>query len=67
MNKWYRFQKKPVIIEAYQIGPEEAEQLIETLEGTMKANPGDWIIQGIEGELYPCKDRIFKQTYELVD
>lgn len=37
---------------------------IETLEGTMTANKGDWIIQGVAGELYPCKPAIFKATYE---
>ena len=40
---------------------------IETLEGTHRANPGDWIIQGIKGELYPCKHDIFIATYECVD
>ncbi len=39
---------------------------IETLEGTMMANMGDWIIIGVNGELYPCKDDIFKKTYEDV-
>ena len=38
--------------------------VIETLEGTMLAEPGDWIIRGIKGELYPCKPDIFKETYE---
>ena len=37
---------------------------IETLEGTMTAQPGDWIIKGVAGELYPCKPDIFAQTYE---
>ena len=37
---------------------------IETLEGVMRANPGDWIIQGIKGEHYPCKPDIFEATYE---
>jgi hypothetical protein len=37
---------------------------IETLEGTMIARPGDWIIRGVKGELYPCKPDIFEQTYE---
>ncbi len=37
---------------------------IETLEGVMKADLGDWIIKGIKGELYPCKDDIFTATYE---
>lgn len=40
---------------------------IETLEGTMIAKTGDYIIKGIQGELYPCKADIFKQTYEEVD
>jgi len=37
---------------------------IETLEGTMLANKGDWIICGIKGEFYPCKPDIFEATYE---
>lgn len=37
-----------------------------TLEGTMRADPGDWIIVGVKGELYPCKPDIFVQTYEPV-
>lgn len=37
---------------------------IDTLEGTMTASKGDWIIQGIKGELYPCKPDIFAATYD---
>lgn len=37
---------------------------IQTLEGEMLANPGDWIIRGVKGELYPCKPDIFDTTYE---
>lgn len=40
---------------------------IKTLEGDMMANVGDYIIQGISGEIYPCKPDIFEQTYELVE
>lgn len=40
---------------------------IETLEGTMTASPGDWIIRGVQGELYPCKDNIFQATYDKVE
>lgn len=36
-----------------------------TLEGRMKADFGDWIIKGIQGEFYPCKPDIFEATYEL--
>lgn len=39
---------------------------IETLEGVMFANPGDWIIRGVSGELYPCKPDIFELSYEAV-
>ena len=39
---------------------------IETLEGTMEAKIGDWIIKGIKEEFYPCKPNIFKETYEEV-
>lgn len=37
---------------------------IRTLEGTMAADEGDWIIRGVEGEFYPCKPDIFAKTYE---
>ncbi len=40
---------------------------IETLEGTMEANVGDYIIMGVKGEFYPCKPDIFEATYEVVD
>lgn len=39
---------------------------IETLEGTMTAQRGDWIICGVKGEFYPCKPDIFAATYEPV-
>lgn len=39
---------------------------IETLEGRMVCKLNDWILKGVKGELYPCKDEIFKGTYEEV-
>lgn len=39
---------------------------IGTLEGTMHASPGDWIIRGVAGEFYPCKPDIFAATYEAI-
>ena len=39
---------------------------IKTLEGTMHAQPGDWIIRGVQGEFYPCKPDIFEATYEPI-
>lgn len=40
---------------------------IHTLEGDMHASVGDWIIQGVQGEFYPCKPDIFEATYEVVN
>ena len=40
---------------------------IDTLEGRMRADKGDYIIKGIAGEFYPCKPDIFKATYEEVE
>lgn len=59
-----KFMKKPIIIEAYQT---DKALIIETLEGALKANPGDWIITGVNGEKYPCKPDIFEKTYTPVD
>lgn len=80
-----KYRKKPVIIEAIQIGTnlEEVRNFvgdkgeiyvdkgtiyvnIHTLEGTMTASSGDFIIRGVEGELYPCRENIFYKTYELI-
>jgi hypothetical protein len=43
------------------------ELFISTLEGEMRADVGDWIIKGVNGEIYPCKPDIFAKTYEPAD
>jgi len=40
--------------------------LVDTLEGTMQATLGDWIIIGTQGEAYPCKNEVFEVKYEEV-
>lgn len=40
---------------------------IKTLEGVMVAKTGDYIIRGVQGELYPCKPDIFAETYEKTE
>ena len=45
---------------------DDVHMLIETLEGTMIAKVGDYIIKGVNGEYYPCKADIFHKTYEEV-
>jgi hypothetical protein len=64
--EFQKFRKKPVVILAKQLQEGEME-FIHTLEGTMQANPGDWIIIGVAGEMYPCRDDIFAKTYEPVE
>ena len=64
MKRTQKFVKKPVVIEAYQT---DQELIIQTLEGPLRAAPGDWIITGVRGEKYPCKPDIFEKTYQLVD
>mgnify|MGYP001796408002 CR=1 FL=1 len=53
--------------ESYELGPGidyENALIIPTLEGDHRADIGDWIIQGIKGEFYPCKPDIFAATYD---
>jgi hypothetical protein len=89
-----RYRKKPVVIEAFQIGsnrfyPDWLHDAVtanivithanaktdgwkepfdnadvKTLEGTMHAERGDWLIKGVKGEIYPCKPDIFAVSYE---
>lgn len=78
-----KYRKKPVVIEAFQwmldevpdwckkqevyIDVDTCTAHIHTLEGVMAAKPGDWIIKGIKGEVYPCRPDIFEATYEKCD
>lgn len=77
-----RYRKKPVEIDAWQWDGENCSWLdapewlrvdhddngfhIETLEGNMYVSPGDYIIRGVAGEIYPCKPDIFERCYEEV-
>ena len=57
------YRKKPVVIQAEEL-KEPIE--IETLEGTMRGEIGDFLIIGVNGEKYPCKPDIFHKTYTKV-
>ena len=76
-----KYRKKPVVVEAVQFTGnfDEIEKfvggdaefrggtlVVATLEGAMRAWPGDFIIKGVQGEFYPCKPDIFEATYEAV-
>lgn len=47
--------------------PDHHRLALGTLEGVYRIQWSDWIIQGIAGELYPCKPDIFEVTYEAVN
>ena len=63
-SNWYEIdQFITVLHETY---PSIGIIKIHTLEGTMEASEGDYIIKGVSGEFYPCKPDIFELTYEKV-
>lgn len=78
-----KYRKKPVIVEAIQwkgdnwkefddwgcacAQTQDDEIWIPTLEGILKASVGDYIIKGVQGEFYPCKQSDFFATYEEAD
>jgi hypothetical protein len=53
-------------LEGVMIQPSTGSAFIPTLEGKMEARVGDYIIQGVKGEVYPCKPDIFAATYDEV-
>ena len=59
-----KIKRKSIILNAYRT---DKEMYIDTLEGKMKADIGDWIITGVDGEQYPCKPEIFNKIYEILD
>jgi hypothetical protein len=60
--EWWEEERKNTRIEV-----QTGTLFIKTLEGVMAACPGDWIIKGVKGEIYPCKPEIFEATYEAVE
>jgi len=59
-------EKWPSSVPAGNVWRDGDDLWIGTLEGPHRASPGDWIICGVKGELYPIKDEIFQETYEAV-
>jgi len=65
--KWSKGKVYPSpVLEPGEDNPTGEYWQIDTLEGVMTANPGDYIIKGVKGEFYPCKPDIFEMTYEEV-
>jgi hypothetical protein len=61
---WKNYRKKPIVIQAREITEDEIK--VKTKEGIMLGRKGDFLIKGIEGELYPCARDIFFKTYDEV-
>lgn len=60
-----KYRKRSLIIEATEhLGPEPLD--ITTAEGTQTAQPGDFIITGVDGKAYPCKRETFFQLYDPI-
>jgi hypothetical protein len=47
--------------------PNTSVLAVQTLEGTIYAQENDWIIKGVNDEIYPCKPDVFQKTYEMVE
>jgi hypothetical protein len=71
-----KFVKNPIVIEAIQFDGslESAKEICEWCNGSVSDDPhvdyvtfrrGDWVIQGVKGEYYPCKPDIFAETYTV--
>ena len=61
--KFKKAIKKPIPINCIQINEPFT---VETLEGIMKGKKGDWLMVGVNGEMYPCDKTIFEKTYDLL-
>jgi len=61
LDKVARYVKKPIPVRAVMMAQEFE---VETLEGVMKGKHGDYLVEGVEGEVYPCNRLIFEKTYK---
>lgn len=60
------YEKGVMYYSSESCGAPPCELFIETLEGIHHVSIGDYVIQGVNGELYPCKPDIFEKTYESI-
>ena len=56
--------KKPIPIRCIQI---QEAFIVETMEGNHYGKPGDYLMVGVHGEMYPCDKGIFEETYEIIN
>ena len=60
---WKPVKKKPLIVHAFKMTEDFS---VITLEGTMLGKPGDYLMKGVNNELYVCQKDIFEKTYEVI-
>lgn len=61
--QWMNVMKKPVVVNALKM---LMDFEVDTLEGTHRGNAGDYLMKGVDGELYPIKKEIFNRTYDII-
>jgi hypothetical protein len=82
MTTILKARKRPIVIEAWIIDKAEqvpdwakkkcyravnsGEIFIETLEGTMKGKEGDYLLKGVNDEIYPCDKKVFEDSYDVI-
>lgn len=57
-------RKKPILVECAQI---KEPFSVNSMEGKLTGKKGDWLMKGVDGELYICDNDIFKKTYDIVE
>jgi len=55
--------KKPIPVKCIQINEPFK---VETMEGILEGKPGDYLMIGVKGEMYPCDKKIFEETYQII-
>jgi hypothetical protein len=63
VSEWAHYRKRPVVVQAKEL---EQRVEIETREGTVVGEPGDYLLVGVDAEVYPCDPEIFDATYDRV-
>jgi len=61
------YEENIVFWDSFDTTTPPCELFIKTLEGRLHVSVNDYIIQGVQGELYPCKPDIFEKTYECIE
>jgi hypothetical protein len=60
MDDWFYARKMPILIKVIEM---REDFIVKTPEGIVEGKAGDFLLEGVEGEVYPCKKSIFEKTY----